>query len=161
LLLQQHFQRIQLQYYGPQADVYEFLEGIVGYIGQIQNAGLTAAQYSDFVVDLQANPGEMHAGDVEEQADLARLYTLYEEVKAEVGAYDYNDQLALPLEILRQRPNLAERLAREYATFWWMNIRIRMRCRTSCLGHLWAVVAISSRWEMTTKQYMDFGGGDQ
>jgi len=69
-----HFQRIQLQYYGPQADVYEFLEGIVGYIGQIQNAGLTAAQYSDFVVDLQANPGEMHAGDVEEQADLARLY---------------------------------------------------------------------------------------
>ena len=114
LLLQQHFHRIDLTYYGPQENIYEFLEGIVAYIGQVQNAGVSAAKYSEYVANLTTNSTKIHPRDIEEQADLARLYTLYEEIKAEAGAYDYNDQLYLPLEILRQRPNLAERLAAEY-----------------------------------------------
>jgi len=114
LLLQQHFHRVKLKYYGPQADLYEFLEGIVGYIGQLQNAGINAVRYSEYVAGLRAEPGGMHPSEIDEQADLARLYTLYEEIKAETGSYDYNDQLYLPLEIMKSRPNLAERLSSEY-----------------------------------------------
>lgn len=114
LLLQQHMERIKLQYYGPQDDSYEFMEGIVGYIGQLQNAGVSAARYSGYVADLRLNPGAIHPSDILEQADLARIYTLYEELKVETGSYDYNDQLALPLEILLSRPNLAGRLSNEY-----------------------------------------------
>lgn len=114
LLLQQHLGRIQLEYYGPQDDTYEFLEGVVEYIGQLQNAGIDAAKYAEHVAGLREYPGELHPAEVDEQADLSRIYTLYETLKIESGSYDYSDQLALPLEILRQRPNLAERLAAEY-----------------------------------------------
>jgi DNA helicase-2/ATP-dependent DNA helicase PcrA len=114
LLLQQHIDRISLEYYGPQNDMYEFLEGVVGYIGQLQNAGVTAAAYSEYVAQLRRNPGDMHPASIREQADLARIYVLYEELKVESGTYDYNDQLALPLQILRQRPNIAERLSAQY-----------------------------------------------
>ena len=40
LLLQQHIGRIDLAYYGSQQNQYEFLEGIISYIGQLQNAGV-------------------------------------------------------------------------------------------------------------------------
>ncbi|GAC1372183.1 MAG: hypothetical protein NVSMB39_6440 [Candidatus Saccharimonadales bacterium] len=114
LLLQQHLNRVQLQYYGPQDDMYEFIEGVVGYIGQLQNAAITAAKYSEYVAELMKHPEGRHPSEVAEQADLARLYELYEEIKKETGSYDYSDQLTAPLEILRSRPNLAERLAAEY-----------------------------------------------
>lgn len=114
LLLQQHIGRVQLGYYGPQQDMFEFIEGIVSYIGALQNAGVTVEDYQRYVADLQVNAGQMHPRDVDEQVDLCRLYQLYETVKAETGTFDYNDQLYLPLKILRERPNLAERLATEY-----------------------------------------------
>ncbi|HEY2004375.1 MAG TPA: ATP-dependent DNA helicase [Candidatus Saccharimonadia bacterium] len=114
LLLQQHMDRVKLQYYGPQTDLFEFIQGIVGYIGALQNAGVTVTDYERYVAGLQKDRGDMHPRDVDEQADLCALYRLYETVKAETGTFDYNDQLYLPLEILRERPNLAERLAQEY-----------------------------------------------
>ncbi|HVQ43524.1 MAG TPA: ATP-dependent DNA helicase [Candidatus Saccharimonadia bacterium] len=114
LLLQQHFPEISLRYYGPQANLYEFLEGVVGYIGLLQNAGVSSKDYGDYVDGLRAEPGDLHPLEVAEQGDLAALYGLYEAVKAQTGVYDYHDQLELPLQILRERPNLAQRLAAEY-----------------------------------------------
>jgi DNA helicase-2/ATP-dependent DNA helicase PcrA len=114
LLLQQYFERTELSYYGPQADVFEFLEGVVEYIGRLQNAGISAQQYREYATELAKAPGALHPKDVAEQADLAILYDLYNQVKAETGTYDYNDQLELPLHILQQHPNLAERLGRQY-----------------------------------------------
>jgi DNA helicase-2/ATP-dependent DNA helicase PcrA len=114
LLLQQHLDRIELKYYGFQDDLFEFLEGVVSYIGNLQNAGVSVEQYEVYLRGLRDEPGEMHPRDIDEQADLAALYRLYEEVKADTGTFDYNDQLQLPLKILRERPNLSERLAAEY-----------------------------------------------
>ena len=115
LLLLQHFKDISLEYYGPQVDEYEFLEGIVAYIGQLQNAGISAAAYAKYTQRLKKNSGELHPSEVAEQVDLAAMYILYEKLKINSGSYDYSDQLYLPLEILKQRPNLAERLSAEYA----------------------------------------------
>ncbi|MDB5178933.1 MAG: hypothetical protein JWN01_876 [Patescibacteria group bacterium] len=114
LLLQQHVGRIELKYYGAQADLFEFLEGIVGYVGSLQNAGVSVGRYEEYVEGLRQDPGEMHPRDVDEQADLVQFYRLYEDLKAETGTFDYNDQLQLPLKILQERPNVAQRLAAEY-----------------------------------------------
>jgi DNA helicase-2/ATP-dependent DNA helicase PcrA len=114
LLLRQHISQINLIYYGPQTDIFDFLEGIVAYIGSLQNAGVTVSRYEEYVKKLRQGPGDMHPRDVDEQEDLMKLYRLYEQIKVETGTFDYNDQLQLPLEILQARPNLAERLAREY-----------------------------------------------
>ncbi|MBW3538055.1 ATP-dependent helicase [Candidatus Parcubacteria bacterium] len=114
LLLLQHFDRVKLAYYPLQSDLYDFLAGVVGYIGQLQNNDVSADDYGSYVKELQRDPGETHPQDVAEQADLAALYRLYEALKAETGSFDYSDQLLLPLKILRERPNLAERLRQRY-----------------------------------------------
>jgi DNA helicase-2/ATP-dependent DNA helicase PcrA len=114
LLLQQYLDRVELSYYGPHTNIFEFLEGVVEYIGRLQNAGISAEKYQKLVTKLQQNPQNLHPQDVIEQVDLSHLYSLYEAIKTETGTYDYNDQLRLPLQILQQRPNLAERLQKQY-----------------------------------------------
>ncbi len=110
LLLQQRFGEIDLKYYGLQSDVFEFMTKIVGYIGRLQNAAVTTASYREYVDGLSDNPGELHPTDILEQQDLAAMYELYETIKRETATFDYYDQLALPLRILTERPNIAERL---------------------------------------------------
>jgi ATP-dependent DNA helicase UvrD/PcrA len=113
LLLQEYIERVQLSYYGPHANIFEFLEGVVDYIGRLQNANITAEVYSRYTKGL--SPGEeLHAQDIAEQRDLSSLYSLYEAIKSETGTFDYNDQLQIPLQILQQKPNLAARLARQH-----------------------------------------------
>ena len=114
LLLKQRFEQIELEYYGLQPDLIEFLERVVEYIGKLQNAGVTPGGYEDYVAAISKQPGDLHQADIAEQHDLAKLYRLYEDVKFETGTFDYHDQLALPLRILHDRPNLAERLAGQY-----------------------------------------------
>ncbi len=113
LLLQQHLDRISLSYYGSQGDIYEFLEGITRYIGELQNAGVSVEDYRKYVAEVTTK-NELHPRDIAEQQDLLALYELYETLKIERGAIDYNDQLQLPLEILKSRPNIVQRLTREY-----------------------------------------------
>jgi DNA helicase-2/ATP-dependent DNA helicase PcrA len=114
LLLQQHLGRVELAYYGPHANMFEFLEGVVEYIGRLQNAGVTPAAYAEYAQNLAKEPGELHPQDVTEQEDLSKLYSLYEAIKAETSTFDYNDQLQIPLTILHQKSNLAQRLATQY-----------------------------------------------
>lgn len=114
LLLRQHLHEIELSYYGPQSNIFEFLEGVVGYIGKLQNAGITAEQYQRFANEFANSDPKPHAQDVREQHDLAAIFSLYEAVKQRTGTFDYNDQLAIPLQILQQKPHLAERLQKQY-----------------------------------------------
>ena len=78
---------------------------MIKYFGKLQNAGVAAKEYSGFVAELTTS-SDWSTADIDEQRDLAKVYTLYEQIKLETGTYDYNDQLAIPLELLRQRPNL-------------------------------------------------------
>lgn len=114
LLLMQRFDELQLNYYGPQVDTYAFLEGITHYIEKLQNAGIEPQRYAEYVRGLETDLGILHPSDLAEQKDLSAIYSLYERIKTETGTYDYHDQLALPLEILHERPNLAQRLSMQY-----------------------------------------------
>jgi DNA helicase-2/ATP-dependent DNA helicase PcrA len=113
MLLKQRVGELQFDYYSTQCDLYGFCEGLIKYFGKLQNAGVTAKEYKEFVESLTTGE-DWTAPDISEQKDLSKAYDLYEQIKLETGTYDYNDQLAIPLELLRQRPNLGLRLAKQY-----------------------------------------------
>jgi len=102
LLLHQHIGEIGLQYYGQQTDMFEFLEGVVAYIGELQNAAISVDQYQAYVSGIEL-AGQHHPAEVAEQIDLLAMYRLYEKIKEQTGTYDYHDQIHLPVEILRAR----------------------------------------------------------
>lgn len=114
LLLQQGIDRVELSYYGPHSNIFEFLMGVIEYIGRLQNAGITSDNYAKYVENISTSSSDMHPQDQLEQQDLSKLYNLYEEIKKETDTYDYSDQIVLPLKILHQKPNIAERLQKQY-----------------------------------------------
>jgi len=114
LIIRQRLDDIKLEYYGLHGDTIEFLERIVSYIGRLQNAGVTSVMYREFVDGLGSEAGARAAADVAEQRDLANLYELYDRLKTETSTFDYYDQLAIPLQILQERANIAQRLGETY-----------------------------------------------
>lgn len=114
LLIIQHFSEISLEYYQPGKALVEFIEDAVERIGLLQNAGVSSKQYQEYANSLDTSHPELHKYDRAEQRDLARIYQLYEDIKQSSGTYDYHDQMELPLEILRSRPNVVQRLREEY-----------------------------------------------
>jgi DNA helicase-2/ATP-dependent DNA helicase PcrA len=114
LLLAQHMEELDLKYYGFQADAFEFIEIIVGYIGRLQNAGVSPEAYERHTRELRSNPGTMNPLEIDEQEDLASLYVLYDQLKRRTGTFDYHDQLSIPLDILRSHQNLVDRLRAEF-----------------------------------------------
>ena len=114
LLLQQRMGSLSLRYYGLQADMFEFAAKIIGYIGRLQNAGITPEDYRRYIDEISVDAGSLHQADVDEQHDLAVLYEAYELLKRETATFDYHDQLAIPLQILTAKPNIAGRLRERY-----------------------------------------------
>jgi DNA helicase-2/ATP-dependent DNA helicase PcrA len=114
LLMVKHMDELDLKYYGFQADMFEFVESIVGYIGRLQNAGITPNGYEQFVKNLRTDPGDLNPLEIDEQEDLAVLYRLYDRLKQQTGTFDYHDQLSIPLEILKAHSNLVSRLRTEF-----------------------------------------------
>jgi DNA helicase II / ATP-dependent DNA helicase PcrA len=113
VLLKQHLSEIKLSYYGVQDDLIDFLEAAVDYIEMLQNADVDLDQYRKYVTGIRAK-ADLHRLDKAEAEDRLKLYELYERLKKMHGLIDHNDQVTLPLNLLRQKPNVAERLSRQY-----------------------------------------------
>jgi DNA helicase-2/ATP-dependent DNA helicase PcrA len=86
LLLAQHIGDAQFKYYGPQSDMLDFLEGVVSYIGNLQNAGVTPEKYEEYAKALTKD-ASVHPREADEQCDLAMLYRMYEDAKLKSATY--------------------------------------------------------------------------
>jgi DNA helicase-2/ATP-dependent DNA helicase PcrA len=113
LLLKQNLGRVELSYYGPQNDILDFLQVVLDFITALQNADIDIKSYREFVEGLKPS-SDWHALDIDEQHDMLKLFELYEALKRELGVIDYHDQVQLPLQLLQQKPNIAETLRAEY-----------------------------------------------
>lgn len=114
ILLQQNLAEIKLSYYGGQIRVFDFLAGIVSFIGEMQNSGISSEDYAAYVQQLKLNPGDRHPLEIAEEEDIALIYSHYDSLKQRTGTIDFNDQLGLSLKILQQKPNVASQLSRRY-----------------------------------------------
>ncbi len=112
LLIKQHLSEITLHYYGREGNLIELATRMVAQIEALQNGGVSVARYRSYVEAL--NPKAQHRLDIQEARDQLAVYELYEQLKRRFGLIDYNDQITLPLQLLAERPNVAERLRGEY-----------------------------------------------
>ncbi|MFI5240659.1 MAG: ATP-dependent helicase [Candidatus Saccharimonadia bacterium] len=114
LLLLQRIDKIELSYFGSQNNTFEFIEGIVEFINELQNAAISPQQYSEYFDQLKKNSGDLHPMELLEIEDMNLLYSEYDSAKSATGTYDYHDQLAIPLKVLTDKPNVAAKLRTEF-----------------------------------------------
>lgn len=112
LLIKQHLNEIKLHYYGRESNLIEFSTRVISYIEELQNAGVSLEAYRNYVDSLDTKLN--HQLDIEEARDYLAIYQLYEDLKRKHGLVDYNDQITLSLQLLKERPNVTERLRAEY-----------------------------------------------
>ena len=112
LLLKQHLSKIKLSYYGNDSDMVAFCSRVISYIKALQNADVSVEQFASYVIQLKK--AGAHALDLKEAEDYLALYQLYEDIKRQYHLIDYHDQIALPLQLLQQRPNVLEKLQQQY-----------------------------------------------
>ncbi|MEX0932100.1 MAG: ATP-dependent DNA helicase [Candidatus Saccharimonadales bacterium] len=112
VLLSRHLKEAELSYYGGQDNIIEFLSAQLEYIQKLQNTDINIEDFEKYVKSLSNK--SVHKLDLQEAEDRLKIYKLYEEVKTRYGVIDYYDQIKLPLQLLEERPNIAERLASQY-----------------------------------------------
>lgn len=113
VLLKRHLDEAKLSYYGAQDDIVDFLAGQLEFINTLQNADVSPEAYRDYVEGLRPQE-DLHQLDITEAQDRLAVYELYEQIKRRYSVIDYHDQIKLPLELLQERPNLAEKLKNQY-----------------------------------------------
>ena len=109
IFLRERLFRIPLDYYRPLGDPTRHLQALVALFSRCRDEDVSPAEYLAYAEGLErqsaAHPeDEAIAEEARREAELARAYAAYGELKAEAGCIDFGDQVSLPLELLRTHP---------------------------------------------------------
>ncbi|MDQ7857373.1 MAG: ATP-dependent DNA helicase [Armatimonadota bacterium] len=113
---------LPLERYRPLGDPTRYVDALLGLISRAKDEDVTADAYLAFARALaqQAGLAPDDAGLREQaamHAEIARTYEAYQRLLREAGRVDFGDLIALPLALLRARPDI---LRREQARFRYL-----------------------------------------
>ena len=114
VLLKDRLDRLSLDLLAPRTDPTGQLDGILNVISRLKNEDVAPEKFSKWVKAEQAKAKKLTDADLKaaRQAELAKhaevagCYAAYEQFKLEENLVDYDDQLTLPLELLRDHPDV-------------------------------------------------------
>ncbi|MDV2495276.1 MAG: ATP-dependent DNA helicase [bacterium] len=109
IFLRERLFRLPLDYYRPLGDPTRYLQALVTLFSRCRDEDVSPAEYLAYAEGLQsqsaAHPEDEALGEeARREAELARAYKAYGELKDEAGCIDFGDQVSLPLELLRTHP---------------------------------------------------------
>ena len=113
--LHDHLDNLKLHYYAPIGQPTGFLGDLARYFGRLKEELVEPAAYSKWAKSHQRKVGAEPAARLEvvKQLELANSYKIYQSQTRVEGLIDFNDQVTLALELLRQRPNVLATLRGE------------------------------------------------
>ncbi|MDP8905015.1 MAG: ATP-dependent helicase [Chloroflexota bacterium] len=121
-LLREHLFELGLDRYRPLGDPTRFLGALVDLFGRAKDEAISARVFQEHANDLleriasatdRVDP--VLADVAGARSELARAYAAYCDLLARRGLIDHADQVALPLDMLRQRPAVRRRVHDRYS----------------------------------------------
>jgi len=114
-----HLYDLPLRRYRPVGDPIAYVRALLDLFSRARDADVSPAEYAAFAARLRAEVGEGVDADVRADAaaaqeELAAAYAAYTRLKEEDGVIDFADQIALTLQVLRERPAAARRLQERF-----------------------------------------------
>ncbi len=124
VLLTEHLNQLPLALLKPRSDPTGQLNGILNVISRLKNEDVSPERFQSWVAAEQAaleksppqDPTEHQARTAElaKHAEVAGCYAAYEELKLQHDLLDYDDQLGLPLKLLREHPDVLAAVRKDY-----------------------------------------------
>lgn len=109
LLMRQHLDRFDLDYYRPLGNPTKYLRALLQHFSRAKDSAITAEQYLAFVESQvtgqdRAQGDEGADGGGQRLSELARAYHTYEQLLLEHDAIDFGGLILYTLKLLRERP---------------------------------------------------------
>lgn len=120
--LTEHIDELPLTLLKPRWGPTSHLKGMLKVFSRLKNEDVTPAGYLTWVEEQQADLAEItdpkvrkaRIKELAKHAEVAATYEFYETKKLERGFIDYDDQLTLPLELLREHPDALAKVRAKY-----------------------------------------------
>jgi ATP-dependent DNA helicase UvrD/PcrA len=119
IFVREHLFDLPLRRYRPAADPVRHVRALLDLFARARDDDISPDQYLAFARRLRdgvaaADDVEAAADEADAQEELAAAYGAYTELKQRAGVIDFGDQIALTLQLLRERPASARRLEARY-----------------------------------------------
>jgi DNA helicase-2/ATP-dependent DNA helicase PcrA len=113
VFLREHLDNFELDYFAPVSNPDGQLELLAKYASLLKQQLVTPKQLKGYADGLPNND-DAEKLDKQKHTELARFYTKYLELCRLQQVIDYDDQLYLTIEILRNRPNILKEIQQQY-----------------------------------------------
>ncbi len=119
IFVRENLYELPLRRYRPAADPLRHVRALLDLFARARDDDISPEQYLTFARGLRAvvasaDDPAAAADEADGQEELAAVYAAYDELKRKKGVIDFGDQIALTLELLRDRPAAARRLQARY-----------------------------------------------
>ncbi len=119
IFVREHLFDLPLRRYRPAADPLRHVRALLDLFARARDDDISPEQYVAFAHRLRdtvaaADDPAAAADEADAQEELAAAYAAYTELKLRAGVIDFGDQIALTLQLLRERPASARRLQGRY-----------------------------------------------
>ena len=105
LFLRKNLYKLELEYFRPLGNPYKFLQALLTHFARLADDDITADQYLKYAEKLQKKP-DAESDDKKKTLELARVFKVYEDLKAKEGMMDFANLIANVLKLFRTRKNI-------------------------------------------------------
>jgi DNA helicase-2/ATP-dependent DNA helicase PcrA len=110
---------VPLERYRPLGDPTRYVDAVLSLISRAKDEDVSAAAYLEAAARLAERAGTPFASnemveDAASQLELGRVYEAYQRLLQEAGRADFGDLITLPLQLLRERPDVLRRYQERY-----------------------------------------------
>src|SRR5207248_2672590 len=108
-----HLFELKLDYFRPLGNPYKFLSGMLQHFSRLRDEDITPDEYKTYAEELSLK-NDVEPLEVKKTQELARAFTIYEELKAKEGVMDFSDLIANTLKLFRNRNNILKNYQNQF-----------------------------------------------
>jgi DNA helicase-2/ATP-dependent DNA helicase PcrA len=113
VFLREHFDEFELDYFAPVSNPDGQLELLARYVSDLKQQLITPDRYAAYLSKLPVSD-EAERLDKQKHQELAYFFTTYLTLCRREQVIDYDDQLYLTIDLLKNRPNILKQLRERY-----------------------------------------------
>lgn len=103
---------LDIEHYRRFVDPTDTLRDLLSAVSRAQDEVVLPAQYAQFVNAMETKPASDDA-DLLKCREIAQVYVRYDEVKKAAGRVDFGDLVAMPVDLLARRDDIAAKIRAE------------------------------------------------
>jgi DNA helicase-2/ATP-dependent DNA helicase PcrA len=118
-LVQQNFDRFQLDYYRPLGNPTKFISALLKHFSRAKDELISPQHYLDYAENLKLNQDSSMSGqsvdmEVARLVEVAQAFQTYQQILLDHNSLDFGDLLAYTIQLFQKRPQILEKYREQF-----------------------------------------------